>query len=221
MDNEISNEFIQALRQQQTSYQLVPPHTHHRNITERAIQTYKNHFKGGLTSANPNFLLSEWDRFIEQANITLNLLRSSRENPKISAYTYIFGKFNFNATPLAPPGKKLSPTSNRINDVPGNWMEKKVCTWVHQFTITGVLSVTPQTQKIARYCNTVTFFPKLVPFLRVMLDNFLRQAAQDIITILTDTPSTTTPTLEAVYPVQNALLTLAAQIKCVDNIPQQ
>ena len=54
-----------------------------------------------------------------------------------------------------------------------------------------------------------------------MLDNFLRQAAQDIITILTDTPSNTTPKLEAEYPVRNALLTLATQFKCVDTIPNQ
>ena len=103
----ISNEFIQYLRQQQTSYQLFPPHTHRRNIAECAIQTYRNHFKGGLTSVDPDFPLSEWDRFIEQANITINLLRSSRANPKISAYTYIFSEFNFNDTPLAPPEKKM------------------------------------------------------------------------------------------------------------------
>ena len=104
MDNKISNELIQALRQQQTSYQLVPPHTHRRNIAERAIQAYKNHFKGGIDSFDPHFLLSKWDIFLEQANSTLNILRSSCANPKISAYTYIFGEFNFNATSLAPPG---------------------------------------------------------------------------------------------------------------------
>ena len=99
---------------------MVPPHTHHRNISERAIQTYKNHFKGVRASVNPKYLLFMRDRFIEKANITLNLLRSCHTYPKVSAYTYIFGEFNFNVTPLAPPVKNLSHTSNKLNDVLGN-----------------------------------------------------------------------------------------------------
>ena len=59
MENKISNEFIQAWRQQKTSYQLVALHTNRKNIAEGAIQTYKNHFIGGLSRVNPNFPLSE------------------------------------------------------------------------------------------------------------------------------------------------------------------
>ena len=90
MDNEISGEFIDALTNYDTSYQPVPPHIHRRNLADRAIQTLKNNFKAGLASVDPNFLLSEWDRLINQANITLNMLQASRSNPKISAYTNIF-----------------------------------------------------------------------------------------------------------------------------------
>ena len=74
IDNEISSDFIAALTKNNTSYQLVPPHTHHRNLGERAIQTFKNYFESGLASVDPNFPLSEWDRLLEQANITVNLL---------------------------------------------------------------------------------------------------------------------------------------------------
>ena len=107
MDNEISQEFLNALTINKTQYQLVPLHTHRRNLAERAIQTWKNHFKAGLASVDPNFSLTEWDRLVEQANITLNLLRSSRVNPKLSAYVYMFGEFNFSSTPLVPPGTKV------------------------------------------------------------------------------------------------------------------
>ena len=61
MDNDISLEFIAALTKNTTSYQLVPPHTHCRNLAERSIQNFKNHFKAGLASVDPNFPLSEWD----------------------------------------------------------------------------------------------------------------------------------------------------------------
>jgi hypothetical protein len=38
--------------------------------------------------------------------LTLNLLRTSRINPKLSAYAYLESQFNFDNTPLAPPGTK-------------------------------------------------------------------------------------------------------------------
>jgi hypothetical protein len=42
-----------------------------------------------------------------QAELTLNLLRSLRVNPKVSAYAYLNGNFDFNKTPLAPPEIKV------------------------------------------------------------------------------------------------------------------
>ena len=107
LDNEISYDLKTAFDINNTKFQLVPPHSHRRNAAERAIQTWKNHFKAGLASAHPNFPLSEWDRLIPQSNITLNLLRTARANPALSAYAYIYGQFDFSATPLAPPGTKV------------------------------------------------------------------------------------------------------------------
>ena len=48
-----------------------------------------------------------WDKLLPQAEITLNLLRTSRTHPKISSYTHQNGPFDFNRTPLAPPGTKI------------------------------------------------------------------------------------------------------------------
>jgi hypothetical protein len=41
-----------------------------------------------------------------QVIMTLNMLRRSRINPKLSAYTQIFGVFDYNRTPLAPIGTR-------------------------------------------------------------------------------------------------------------------
>ena len=79
---------------------------HRRNAAEQAIRTYKNHCMAGFASCNPNFPLAEWDRLLTQAEITLNILRTSRVNPKLSAHLYMFGLFDLNQTPLAPPGTK-------------------------------------------------------------------------------------------------------------------
>ena len=102
IDNEANLLLKTAMLKRNIKYQMVPPNCHRANAAERAIQTYKNHLKAGLASTDPDFPIQEWDRLLEQANLTLNLLRSARCNPKLSAWAYLFGEFDFNATPLAP-----------------------------------------------------------------------------------------------------------------------
>ena len=74
--------------------------------SERAIQTWKNHYVAGLSTTNPNCPLQLWYQFIPQAKDTLNMLRRERVNPKLSSYAVLEGQFNFNKTPLAPVGTK-------------------------------------------------------------------------------------------------------------------
>ena len=88
-------------------YRLVPPWNHRQNAAERAIQTFKNHFIAGLCSTHREFLMHLWGRLLPQAVITLNLLRASRWNPKLSAHQQLNKKIDFNRTPLAPPGTKV------------------------------------------------------------------------------------------------------------------
>ena len=68
-------------------------------------------------------------------------------------------------------------------------------------------------------CETVTFLPHEVPFPKVTLQDHLTQAAEDIITILTQPPNSTTPILREGEPIHNALLDIAQQIKRVENLP--
>ena len=51
------------------------------------------------------------------------------------------------------------------------------------------------------------------------MEDFLEQAATDIVTILTEPLSTTTPSLQAGDHMRNALLTLATQLQQIDTIP--
>ena len=69
-----------------SKYQLVDPHNHRVNAAERAIQTAKEHLIAGLCTTDPNVPIQLWDQLIEQCFITLNLLRRSRKNPRLSAY---------------------------------------------------------------------------------------------------------------------------------------
>jgi hypothetical protein len=88
-------------------FQFVPPGLHQRNAAERAIRTFKNHFIAGLCTTAANFPLKLWDQPLPQALMTLNLLRTSRINPHLSAWSQVHGLFHFNRTPLAPAGTRV------------------------------------------------------------------------------------------------------------------
>ena len=107
LDNEASQALIHEINKNNIDFQLTPAGLHRRNKAERAIQTFKNHFIAGLCSIDPAFPLNLWDKLIPQAILTLNLLRASRINPNLSAYAQLHGNFNYNRTPLAPPGIKV------------------------------------------------------------------------------------------------------------------
>ena len=107
LDIEASMAYKANLRAKNIDFQLVPPHDHKRNPAERAIQTFKNHFIACLCGTDKNFQLHLWCRLLPQATTTLNLLRQSRQNPKLSAHAHLNGAFDFNRTPLAPLGTRV------------------------------------------------------------------------------------------------------------------
>ena len=45
-------------------YQLVPPNAHRRNMTERAIRTFKAHFLAILAGVDPDFPKYMWDNLL-------------------------------------------------------------------------------------------------------------------------------------------------------------
>ena len=107
LDNECPQLLKDYFKQQQVQHQLVPPHDHRSNAAERAIRTAKNHLAAGWHSCDDKFPMHLWDKTIPQAELTLNLLRSSRLNPKLSSWVQINGLYDFNRTPIAPPGIKV------------------------------------------------------------------------------------------------------------------
>ncbi len=100
MDNECSKTVESYITSQNIDIQLVPPANHRVNAAERAIGTFKEHFIAGLATVDCNCPLQLWDEFLPQAQDTLNLLRVSRRNNKISAYEELEGPFDYNWTLL-------------------------------------------------------------------------------------------------------------------------
>ena len=123
----LDNECPAGLRHEGITFQLVPHHLHRTNSAERAIQTFKDHLIAGITRCDPVLPLHLWDQLLYQATLTLNLLRPSRINPRLSAEAQLNGAFDFNRTPLAPPGTKaliFESSAKRLT-----WSPHGVASW--------------------------------------------------------------------------------------------
>ena len=105
-DNQAVAALKDYLATEHCEWQFVEPNNHRVNAAERAIQTFKNHFISGLCTTDSDFPLQLWDQLAEQAQDTLNLLRTSRQDPSKSAYEALNGAYNFNKWPMTPPGTK-------------------------------------------------------------------------------------------------------------------
>ena len=160
LDNECSDALKEFMSSQDIDYQLVPPGVHRRNSAECAIRTFKNHFIAGLCSLDKEFPLHLWDRLIPQAEITLNLMRASRLNPNMSAWTQLHGTtFDYNRTPLAPPGIRVL-----VHEKPaarGTWSPHAMDGWY-----TGPALDSYRCYKVwiwatrqERICDTLSWFP--------------------------------------------------------------
>lgn len=220
MDNETSKELLDALTKKEIKYQLAPPHMHRTNAAERAIQSFKSHFITGLVLCHSKFPIEEWDQLLDQAEITLNLLRSARNNPSLSAYAYLRGQYDYNATPMAPPGTKVV-----VHEKPAtrtSWGNRGVDGWyvgpsLHHYRC--VRCFIPTT-KAVRDADTVIFYPETIPFPKVSIEDHLRQASEDIVRILSDPKSIPMfPTLQLGDPTQNALRQLATALNSAAPLP--
>jgi hypothetical protein len=159
LDNEALAGFKSNLRQKGIDFQLVPPHNHCRNAAERAIQTFKNHFVAILCCTDKLFPLHLWCRLLPQATTTLNLLRTSCLNSRLSAEEHLNGTFDFNRTPLAPLGTKVvlheTPPQRRT------WAPHGVEGWYVGYAPEHYRCYTVHVTRINKTCigSTVEFFP--------------------------------------------------------------
>ena len=212
LDNECSGDLRKAFLKNDIAFQKVPAHIHRRNAAERAIRTFKNHLIAGLCTCDPEFPIAEWDRLLPQAILTLNLVRTARRNPSLSAHAAIFGNYDFRATPLAPPGTRvlvhLKPSQQTSFGTHGldGWYIGPAFDHYRCYQC-----FMPATNSIL-YPDTVDFFPSHTPFPSVTTDDYLRQAASDLLTIL-QAPKKNIPTLTYGSAISNAYIHLAQILK--------
>ena len=96
---------------------------------------------------------------IPKVCITLNLLRKSHINPKLLAPAQLHGVFDFNATPLAPLGKKCL-----LHEKPGSrgsWEVRAINIWYVNRAKDNYrcYQVIPEKTKMLRISDTVESSP--------------------------------------------------------------
>ena len=142
------------------------------------------------------FPLHLWCRLLDQAELTLNMLCTSRINPNLSAHEQLHGIHNFNATPLAPPGTKC--IAHEKSSECRTWAPHEQHGWYvgaapkhyrcYQIYI-------PKTQG-TRICDTVEFLPTHCKMPNVSAHDAAIYAANDLITALTKPQPTNSETCE-------------------------
>ena len=101
LDNEASDSL------ENISNKNMPPHIHHVNASDWDISTWKDHFIAGMPITDTHFPINLWFWIIPQATMNLNMFGNFRQNTTMSAHTAIEWQFDFNKTPLEPPGIKV------------------------------------------------------------------------------------------------------------------
>jgi hypothetical protein len=120
MDNEAPSALKSYFTENDMTYQLVPHHCHRHNAAERAIITFEEHFVAGLSSLDPDLPMHIWDFLLSQAEMTLNLLRTSRLHPQLSTAAHCHGLIDYNKTAFAPPVCKIIAHEN-----PSQWRTRE------------------------------------------------------------------------------------------------
>eukprot|EP00956_Cyclotella_meneghiniana_P022012 scaffold40896_cov41-Cyclotella_meneghiniana.AAC.1 len=181
MDNACSKAVEAYIRSTGADIQLVNADDHRVNASERAIQTWKNHWAEGMRTVDENCPMQLWDEWVEQGQDTLNLLRASRVNPKLSAYALLNGPYNFNKVPLAPVETKslvfIDPSNRKTFE------QHALDAWYlgpakkHYRNYRFFL---PKTRGI-RTASTAKFFPQHCKMPAIEPADTIRLAAQDLI----------------------------------------
>ena len=143
----------------------------------------KNHFQSVLYGSDPTLPKNQWDRVLPVTVLTLTMLRPSRINPKKPAYNEILGNFDFNKTPLAPPGCLI--LAHKRAQERATWADHGVKGYFigpakHHYRNNRVYI--PKTRG-ERTTDTIEFFPEHIQMSQISSEDRLASATEDLITV--------------------------------------
>lgn len=96
LNNEVSKDLIKDIEEQDLKYQIALPGDH-----QTAIRDFKAHFIAVRSCTDPSYPANTWDHLIPHVIHTLNMLRTSKIHPKVSAHTMMKVHHNCNSHPTS------------------------------------------------------------------------------------------------------------------------
>jgi hypothetical protein len=134
----------------------------------------------GLASVDPDFQMHLWNRLLPQAEITLNLLLTSRLHPQLSAAAHFHGQIDYNKTAFVPLGCKIiaheKPSQRRTwgpHDQPGYSLGPAI----HHIRCQDVYITSTASERIV---DTLEFFAHNSPMPQLSSADRLAMAANDM-----------------------------------------
>jgi hypothetical protein len=134
----------------------------------------------GLSSVDPSFPMHLWDRLLPQAKITLNLLRTYRLHPQLSAAAHYHGLVDYNKTAFAPPGCKIiahEKPGKRRTWAPHGQHVYSLGPAMHHYRCQNVYISTTASERIV---DTLEFFPHKYQMPQLSSTDRLLMAAKDM-----------------------------------------
>jgi hypothetical protein len=201
LDNECSENFKKCIRTNKMTWELVPPDCHRRNMAERAIQTFKNHFVAILSGVDDRFPLSLWCHLVRPAELTVNLLRQSNVAPKISAYAHVHGQHDYMRKPFAPLGcsvmAHVKPKNRRTWDTHGE-VGFNIGTSMEHHRCFHVYIVKTRATRVS---DSIFFKHQYITNPQVTPETLILKAAAELTSALKGTVSRETETADALAKV--------------------
>ena len=210
LDNKCSENFKKCIRKNNMTHELVPPDCHCRNMAERAIQTFKNHFVAILSGVDDRFPLSLWCYLVQPAELTVNLLRQSNVAPKISAYAHVHGQHDYMKRPFAPLGcsvmAHVKPKNRRTWDVHGE-VGYNIGTAMEHHRCFNVYIVKTRATRVS---DSVFFKHQYITNPQITPETLVMKAAAELTSALKSTVSKDAETADALTKVSELFQKIAA-----------
>jgi hypothetical protein len=121
-----------------------------------------------------------WDRLLPQAEITLNLLRTSRLHPQLSAAAHYHGLVDYNKTAFSPPGCKIiahEKPGKRRTWAPHGQHGYSLGPAMHHYRCQNVYITTTASERIV---DTLEFFPHNYQMPQLSSTDRLLMASKDM-----------------------------------------
>jgi hypothetical protein len=153
-----------------------------------------------------------WDRLLPQAEITLNLLRTSRLHPQLSASAHYHGLVDYNKTAFSPPGCKIiahEKPGKRRTWAPHGKPGYSLGSAMHHYRCQNVYISTTASERIV---DTLEFFPHNYQLSQLSSTSRLLVAAKDMMDALQN-PHPAVPFASVGDDTITALTDLAAIFK--------